>query len=99
MYDLPLIDRHHSIFCFSIGSIILSRFILDLRYDPDGSLRSTSERTSIRFAPRVEGNLGATLLSLWGSGMLEDDEDEDSDQPPQNDIDRLISSEGSQDIP
>ena len=69
---------------------------MDLRYDPDESLRSTSERTRIRFAARVEGNLGAAL-SIWGSGMLEDDEDEGSDQRPQNDIDRLIDSEGAQD--
>ena len=76
---------------------MLSCVILDLRCDYDESLRSTSEMTSIRFATRVKGNLCAALGSIWGSGTLENDEDEESSQRPQNDIDRPIDSEDLQD--
>ena len=55
--------------------------------------------TSIRLATRVEGNLGAALGSIWRSGMLENDEDEESSQRPQNDIDRPTDSEDLQDTP
>ena len=79
MYDLPLIDRHHSIFCFSIGSIILSRFILDLRsiYSSDADPTLSNENTSaLQFAAGVEGNMGATLSNDWFSGSQRNTEED-----------------------
>ena len=59
------------------ASIILSHFILDLRYDPEEHSDVSAGQTSVRFASRVEGNLGASLNSIWGSGIQNDSEDEE----------------------
>ena len=83
MYDLPLIDRHHSIFCFSIGSIILSRFILDLRsiYSSDADPTLSNENASaLQFAAGVEGNMGATLSNDWFSGRQRNTEEDEEIQ-------------------
>lgn len=53
--------------CRSIESIIISHFILDLRYDHDERSISLSAETSVCFASTVQHNLGAPLCSFWES--------------------------------
>ena len=60
---------------FSVTSIILSRFILDLRHDPNEDPVTASHHTSIHFASRIQDNLGASLNSIWGSGAPRDSEE------------------------
>ena len=55
-------------FGFSITSIILSRFILDLRRMSDNHLLSVTNRSSLQFAERVEDGLGGSLNSFWDNG-------------------------------
>lgn len=63
------------IFNFSITSILLSRFILDLRsvyncaLDPSSP---SSNITTVRFAAAVEGNIGASLDDSWATGRNSD---------------------------
>ena len=61
-----------------ITSIILSHFILDLRLDPDEHSESIARQSTITFASRIEGNLGAPLNGLWGSAMDESIDQEDA---------------------
>ena len=62
-----------------VTSIIISRFILDLRYNPEENGNAASHnQTTIQFASRIEGNLGASLNSIWGSGTSEDQGDAES---------------------
>lgn len=80
----------------SITSVIFSRFILSLRsiYHSSSTYSSTTatndlsrsqhdptqQRSTVYFASIIEGNLGATLSTSWGSGR-ETDVDEDEDIP------------------
>lgn len=60
----------------SVRSIILSRFILDLRYDPGERSYSTRRYTELEFATRELGTgLGASLNTIWGSGIDGNQED------------------------
>ena len=74
----------HNIIFYSLTSILLSRFILDLRsihLSEDQSSGSTHQVTSVRFATNIEGNLGASLDISWATG-----EDQDIDEEEDNDI-------------
>ena len=67
-----------------IISIILSRFILDLRHSSDeGSTHETAQPT-LEFAQRVEDGLGGSLNSIWGSGSNEDSDENEDPQPFEN---------------
>ena len=62
----------------SITSILLSRFILDLRSvdlqqsdDSEGDLNVSS----IHFAGFIEGNMGASLHASWFTGMDQQQDD------------------------
>ena len=67
---------------FSLTSILLSRFILDLRsiYLAKGDTSSSANQvTSVRFASNIEENLGASLDISWATGEERDiDEEEDT---------------------
>ena len=82
---IPLYSWHNNnnIISYSLTSILLSHFILDLRSIPlseDDSSGSTHQVTSVRFATNIEGNLGATLDISWATGEERDiDEEEDND--------------------
>ena len=75
--------NNHKIIFYSLTSILLSRFILDLRsihLSEDQSSGSTHQVTSVRFATNIEGNLGASLDISWATGEERDiDEEEDND--------------------
>ena len=62
---------------YRIASIILSRFILDLRYDPNEHAGPTTIWISMHVASGIEGNMGAPLNSIWGSGLHNDQEDDE----------------------
>ena len=91
---IPLYFCHNNnnIIFFSLTSILLSHFILDLRsiihLSEDDTSGSTHQVTSVRFASNIEGNLGASLDISWATGEERDiDEEEDdnivySDNPP-----------------
>ena len=67
-------------FCFSIGSIILSRFILDLRsiYSSDADPTLSNENASaLQFAAGIEENMGATLSNDWFSGRQRNTEEDE----------------------
>ena len=68
---------------YSLTSILLSHFILDLRsihLSEDDTSGSTHQLTSIRFASNIETNLGASLHVSWATGKERDiDEEEDND--------------------
>ena len=66
-------------------SIILSHFILALRQCQDEHSRSTSKKTTIPLAQRVEDGLGGALNSIWGS-------DNDADESVQELGDRTAQS-------
>ena len=82
---IPLYSCHnnHNIISYSLTSILLSHFILDLRSIPlseDDTSGSTHQVTSVRFATNIEGNLGASLDISWATGEERDiDEEEDND--------------------
>ena len=83
---IPLYSCHsnHNIIFFSLTSILLSHFILDLRsiihLSEDDTSGSTRQVTSVRFATNIEGNLGATLDMSWATGEERDiDSEEDND--------------------
>ena len=82
---IPLYSCHsnHNIISYSLTSILLSHFILDLRSIPlseDESSGSTHQVTSVRFASNIEGNLGGSLDISWATGEERDiDEEEDDD--------------------
>ena len=49
---------------------------MDLRYDPGGSSYSTRRYTALEFATRELGTgLGASLNTIWGSGIDGNQED------------------------
>ena len=74
--------NNHNMISYSLTSILLSHFILDLRSIPlseDDSSGSTHQVTSVRFATNIEGNLGASLDISWATGEERDiDEEEDT---------------------
>ena len=83
---IPLYSCHsnHNIIFFSLTSILLSHFILDLRsiihLSEDDTSGSIHQVTSVRFATNIEGNLGASLDISWATGEERDiDEEEDDD--------------------
>ena len=69
------------LFIYRIASIILSRFILDLRRDQNVHSISVSGSPTLEFAQRVEDGLGGSLNSIWGSGI---NEDWDNGEGPKN---------------
>ena len=85
---IPLYSCHsnHNIISYSLTSILLSHFILDLRSIPlseDGSSGSTHQVTSVRFASNIGENLGGSLDISWATGEERDiDEGEDNDIVP-----------------
>ena len=83
---IPLYSCHsnHNIIFFSLTSILLSHFILDLHsiihLSEGDSSGSTHQVTSVRFASNIEGHLGASLDILWATGEERGiDEEEDND--------------------
>ena len=75
--------NNYNTISYSLTSILLSHFILDLRsihLSEDDSSGSTHQVTSVRFASNIEGNLGGSLDILWATGEDQDiDEEEDDD--------------------
>ena len=75
--------NNNNIIYYSLTSILLSHFILDLRSFPlseDDTSGSTHQVTSVRFASNFEGNLGGSLDVSWVTGEERDiDEEEDND--------------------
>ena len=59
-----------------ITSIIISRFILNLRCSLDGKSTSASSQPTLQFAQRVEDGLGGSLSGTWRSEIDEDEVDE-----------------------
>ena len=82
---IPLYSCHnnHNIISYSLTSILLSHFILDLRSFPlseDDTSGSTHQVTSVRFASNIGENLGGSLDISWATGEEQDiDEEEDND--------------------
>ena len=82
---IPLYFCHNNnnIISYSLTSILLSHFILDLRsfhLSEDDTSGSTRQVTSVRFASNIEGNLGASLDISWATGEERNiDEEEDDD--------------------
>ena len=81
----PLYSYHnnHNIIYYSLTSILLSHFILDLHSFPlseDDTSGSTHQVTSVRFASNIGENLGGSLDISWATGEERDiDEEEDND--------------------
>ena len=70
----------------SVNSILLSRFLLDLRsvYQADTpALASLPVVSSVRFASTMAGNIGATLDDAWVTGRDRDEVDDDDDEQAQ----------------
>ena len=83
---IPLYSCHNNdnIISYSLTSILLSHFILDLHsiihLSEGDSSGSTHQVTSVRFASNIEGNLGASLDISWATGEERDiDSEEDND--------------------
>ena len=79
MYTIRFIFRFILFIC-RITSIILSRFILDLRRNPDEHTISAKTQSTIQFAERVEDVLGGSLNSIWGSGIDQDEGENERSQ-------------------
>lgn len=61
---------------YRINSILLSRFLLDLRsvYQADvPAIGSIPVMSSVRFTSTIAGNMGATLDDAWATGRARDD--------------------------
>ena len=75
--------NNHNIIYYSLTSILLSHFILDLRsihLSEDDTSGSTHQATSVRFASDIEENLGGSLDISWATGEERDiEEEEDND--------------------
>ena len=76
--------NNHNIISYSLTSILLSHFILDLRsiihLSEDDTSGSTHQATSVRFASNIGENLGGSLDVSWATGEERDiDEEEDND--------------------
>ena len=82
---IPLYSCHnnHNLIFYSLTSVLLSHFILDLRSIPlseDDTSGSTHQVTSVRFASNIGENLGGSLDISWATGEERDiDEEEDND--------------------
>ena len=82
---IPLYFCHNNnnIISYSLTSILLSHFILDLRsihLSEDDSSGSTHQVTSVRFASNIGENLGGSLDISWATGEERDiEEEEDND--------------------
>ena len=82
---IPLYSCHnnHNIIYYSLTSVLLSHFMLDLRsihLSKDDTSGSARQVTSVRFATNIEENLGASLDVSWATGQERDiDEEEDND--------------------
>ena len=72
-----------NIIYYSLTSILLSHFILDLRSFPlseDDTSGSKHQVTSVRFATNIGENLGGSLDISWATGEERDiDSEEDND--------------------
>ena len=81
---IPLYSWHNNnnIISYSLTSILLSHFILDLRsihLSTDDTSGSTRQVTSVRFASNIGENLGGSLDISWATGEERDiDEEEDN---------------------
>ena len=87
---IPLYDCHnnHNIISYSLTSILLSHFILDLRSIPlseDDTSGSTHQVTSVRFASNIGENLGGSLDISWATGEERDIDEEEDDNPVYSD--------------
>ena len=74
------------IWASSVNSILLSRFLLDLRsvYQADTpALASLPVVSSVRFASTLAGNIGAILGDAWVTGRDRDEVDDDDDEQAQ----------------
>lgn len=63
---------------YSLTSIILSRFILDLRsvyHTTHNISQSDSKQSSVCFASALEGNMGAALNASWRSSRDHNEEE------------------------
>ena len=83
---IPLYSCYNNpnIISYSLTSILLSHFILDLRsihLSEDDTSGSTRQVTSVRFASNIGANLGGSLDISWATG-----EDQDIDEEEDNDI-------------
>ena len=82
---IPLYSCHsnHNIIFFSLTSILLSHFILDLRsiihLSEDDTSGSTRQVTSVRFATNIDGNLGGSLDISWATGEERNIDGEEDD--------------------
>ena len=90
LLSLHFCDNSNGVLYISLTSILLSRFILDLRsiYLSKGDTSGSANRvTSVRFASNIENNLGASLDVSWATGEepgIDGEEDNDivySDHP------------------
>lgn len=94
---------------YSLHSILLSHFILDLRsIYPTASnpAQSSNKTTSLQFATNIEGNLGTSLDVSWATGegrdIEEDEEIKYSDNPLAAgllEIDSRTEVEGIEEVP
>ena len=87
---VPLYSCHnnHNIIYYSLTSILLSHFILDLRSIPlseDDSSGSTHQVTSVRFASNIGENLGGSLDISWATGEERGTDEEEDDNPVYSD--------------
>ena len=86
MIPLYSCRNNNNIISYSLTSILLSHFTLDLRsihLSEDDTSVSTHQVTSVRFASNIEGNLGASLDISWATGEERDiGEEEDNDIVP-----------------
>ena len=64
----------------------MSRFILDLRRNPDEHTISAKTQSTIQFAERVEDVLGGSLNSIWGSGIDQDEGENETDGGEEGEI-------------
>ena len=67
---------------YSLTSVLLSHFILDLRsvyLSTNDTSGSTHQVTSVSFAINIEENLGAILDVSWATGEEPDINEEDND--------------------
>ena len=71
---------------YRITSIILSRFIIDLRQNVEEHSSSVSNHGTLEFAQKVEDGLGGTVRSIWGSGTHEDWNDDEGVPLPEYSI-------------
>ena len=80
-YVNHLLCPHPLTIACRITAIVLSRFILDLRRDPDEHATSAVTQPTLQFAQRLEDGLGGSLSGTWRSEIDEDEVDEITASP------------------